>query len=226
MTARWLAGLGLLAACSGCYFAKTPGSPHGHEQLDPDRLALLLPPQPPLALSSSRLIVLGRFEAALTQPVGGLYDRSEFETSPLLRTYYFKHAALELFEHACDALRATGLDVRKDYATTGEPALLERETSRLQPVIVRTQVVKWQHDQVRTDADPPQDFEVIRLVAEVSVVDSQGASLYRGHHEVAGRLAWRENLDALRIAGLMLAASLTRDAAFLRAVGARPRGAS
>jgi hypothetical protein len=213
-----------LAGVSGCYFSRTPSAPHGHLPLEPDRLGLITLPAAPAALSSPKVIVLGRFDTAATQPIGGLYDFSDFDTSPLLRTYYFKHAALELFEHTCDALRATGLDVRKDYGTTGEPGLVESETRKLRPTIVRTRIVSLQHDQIRSDSDPPADLELVRLTADVSVLDHQGVSLYQGRHLVEGRMPWREDLDMLRIVGLKLGDRLTRDAGFLSAVGAQPRG--
>jgi hypothetical protein len=226
VSALRLACLVPLVSASGCYFAQAPSTPHGHLASKPDHLAPITLPAAPASLSSPKLILLGRFDSAAIQPIGGLYDFNDYDTSPLVRTHYFKHAALELFEHTCDALRATGLDVRKDYATTGEPALLEADTARMHPVIVRTRIASLQHDQVRTDADRPQDLEVVRLVADVTVVDVQGASLYQTRHEIAGRMPWREDLDMLRVLGLKLGDKLARDPAFLRAVGAQPRGGS
>ena len=172
------------------------------------------------------MIVLSRFDSSATQPIGGLYDFNDYESSPLIRTYYFKHANLELFEHACDALRATGLDVRKDYATTGEASLIERPLRDLQPLVVRTKIIALQHDQVRTDTDPPTDNEVVKLVVDVSVIDAQGASRYQARHAIYGRLTWQEELDVLRMLGLRLGERLARDPAFLRAVEATTRGAS
>ena len=162
----------------------------------------------------------------MTSEGRSFFFNSGGESSPLIRTYYFKHANLELFEHACDALRATGLDVRKDYATTGEAALLERPLRQLQPLIVRTHILELQHDQVRTDSDPPTDNEVVKLVVDVSVIDAQGASRYQARHAIYGRLTWQEELDVLRMLGLRLGERLARDPAFLRAVEATTRGAS
>lgn len=211
---------------SGCYFSNPPSAPHGHTPMQVEQLAPLTVSPAPAQLASQRVIVLARFDAATVQPIGGLYDLHDYETSPLLRTYFFKHGPLELFEHACDALRATGLDVRKDYATTGEPALLEAQLRALQPLIVRTRILSLQHDQVRTEGEPPSDNEVLRLVAEVSVVDPRGGTLYQGRHEVTGRLLWQQDSDVLRLLGLAFGERLSRDPAFVSALGARVRGAS
>lgn len=219
-------GAALSISASGCYFSSPPSAPHGHNPLHVEQLPTLTVSPSPAQLASPHVIVLGRFDSSATQPIGGLYDFSDYDSSPLQRTYYFKHAHLELFEHACDALRATGLDVRKDYGSTGEPTMLEQPLRRLQPLIVRTTIVAMQHDQVRTDSDPPTDNEVVKLVVDVSVIDSLGTSHYQARHAVYGRLTWQEDLDVLRMLGLKLGERLTRDPAFLNAIGARARGAS
>lgn len=222
-----IAALTALGSCAmGCYFSSPPSTPHGNNPLHVEQLPTLTVSPAPAHLASQRVIVLARFDSAATQPIGSLYDFNDYETSPLIRTYYFKHANLELFEHACDALRATGLDVRKDYATTGEAALLERPLRQLQPLIVRTNILELQHDQVRTDSDPPTDNEVVKLVVDVSVIDAQGASRYQARHAIYGRLTFQEDLDVLRMLGLRLGERLTRDPAFLRALEATSRGAS
>ncbi len=124
------------------------------------------------------------------------------------------------------ALRASGLDVRKDYATTGDPALIEPPVRALRPLIVRTSVAALQHDQVRADTDPPSDNEVVRLVVDVSVVEADGTQRYTARHAIYGRLTWQQDLDVLRMLGLELGERLTRDPGFLRAIEASPRGAS
>jgi hypothetical protein len=214
------------ASTTGCYFSNPPSTPHGHDPMHVEQLPTLTVSATPVQLASRRVIVLSRFDSTATQPIGGLYDFNDYESSPLIRTYYFKHANLELFEHACDALRATGLDVRKDYATTGEASLIERPLRELQPLMVRTKIISLQHDQVRTDSDPPTDNEVVKLVVDVSVIDALGASRYQARHAIYGRLTWQEELDVLRMLGLRLGERLARDPAFLRAVEATTRGAS
>lgn len=218
----------LLAAalCAGCYWSSPPSSPHGHHPAKVESLPTLTVSPYPVALRSPRVIVLGRFDTRTTQPVGALYDFNDYEASPIIRTYFFRHAHLELFEHVSDALRASGLDVRKDYATTGDPALIEAPVRALRPLIVRTSVAALQHDQVRTDTDPPSDNEVVRLVVDVSVVEADGTQRYQARHAIYGRLTWQEDLDVLRMLGLELGERLAKDAGFLRAIEATPRGAS
>jgi hypothetical protein len=224
--ARWLAVAVVLAMACGCYWSNPPTTPHGHKPAAIETLSTLSVTPNPTQLFSPKVIVLGRFDSVTTQPMGGLYDFNDYTISPLIRTYYFGHAQLELFEHVSDALRASGLDVRKDYATTGEPALLEKRVRDLQPVLVRATVQSLQHDQIRTDTDPPADYEAVQVIVDVSVLDVQGVERYRGRHAIEARANYQQELDVLRMVGLKLGERLTRDAAFLRAVGVRPRGAS
>lgn len=211
--------LPLLPALAGCYWSSPPSTPHGHVALDADSApALTVPPVVPLR--SKRVVLLGRFDSLATQPIGSMYDRREYHVTPLYRTYFFEDAALELFEHTCDALRATGLDVRKDYASTGEPALVEEPLRAIEPVIVSTTILALEDDQIRSDAEPPTDQEVARLAARVEVHDVTGRSLYLREHIVYGRAAIAPESDMLRLVGYALGAKLARDPAFLQAIGA------
>jgi len=210
---------------SGCYWSDPPSFPYGHASNPPKDATPLTTAQPPPPCHSPRILVLGRFDSVVTQPIGGLYDWSDYQVSPLFRTYYFKHAHLEIFEHTSDALRAAGLDVRKDYGTTGEPGLVEAPLRAKAPLLVRTTILALQHDQVRTDDDPPRDFEVVRLVAEVSVADLQGGVRYREKQSIRARVDARDPANLLRLLGLELGRRLLLDPGFLRAIEAE-RGAS
>jgi len=156
----------------------------------------------------------------VTQPIGGLYDYDDYEISPLYRTYFFKNGELELFEHTSDCLRASGLDSRKDYGTTGTATLVEAPLRQQNPLIVRTKVLRLQHDQVRTAGDPPRDYEVAHLVAEVSVFDIAGQQRYQTRKEILGRVPYQEDSDLLRILGLTLGQKLLSDPGFLSAIEA------
>ncbi len=227
VTAARLALLLPALLSAGCYWSHPPTAPHGHHApKKAEGLPTLTVSPTPLRLRSPRVIVLGRFSTTGVQPIGSLYDYADYEASPLIRTYFFRHAHLELFEHVSDALRASGLDVRKDYATTGEPSLLEGPARALRPVIVRTRIAALQHDQVRTDTDPSTDNEVVRLVVDVSVIEADGTERYSARHAIYGRVTWQEDLDVLRLLGLELGERLTKDAGFLRAIEASPRGVS
>jgi hypothetical protein len=216
----------LTTLLGGCYWSDPPAWPYGHGANDAPAARPLTMPGAPQRLHSPRIIVLGRFDTLVTQPIGGLYDWSDYDVSPLFRTYYFKNAHLELFEHATDALRAAGLDVRKDYATTGDPALVEAPLRAKSPLIVRTRVLTLQHDQVRTDAEPPMDFEVVKLVVDVAVFDVDGAQRYMARHAIHGRMDAQDPANLLRMLGLELGARLLKDAAFLKAIEAAPGGVS
>lgn len=214
-------------ATPACYWSNPPEHPYRHADLDPAKAELLAttPPAPP-SLASPRVIVLGRFDSIITQPIGGLYDRNDFSVSPLLRTYSFPHAHLEVFEHTCDALRAAGLDVRKDYGSTGSPAMIESPLRALLPAIVRTRVLSLQHDQLRTEGDPPVDWELATLTVQVEVLGYDGVRRYAASYTIDGKVAVQESANLLRLIGLKLGARLTSDAAFLRAIEATARGAS
>jgi hypothetical protein len=204
---------------AGCYWSSPPAAPHGHVALDAEKAPPLAVP-PIVRLRSKRVVLLGRFDSVATQPIGSMYDRQEYHVTPLYRTYFFQDAALELFEHTCDALRATGLDVRKDYASTGEPGLVEAPLRAIDPVIVSTTILALEDDQIRSDADPPTDQEVARLAARVEVHDASGKSLYVREHVVYGRAPIAPESDVLRLVGYALGAKLARDPAFLQVIGA------
>ncbi len=214
------------ALLGGCYWSDPPAWPYGDAANDPADAQPLTMPAPPRPLHSPRVIVIGRFDTVATQPIGGLYDWSDYDVSPLFRTYYFKYANLELFEHVTDALRASGLDVRKDYATTGEPALVQGPLRAISPLLVRTRVLTFQHDQVRTDDDTPRDYEVARLVVEVTVDDINGARRYAARQSIHARVHAQDPANMLRMLGLELGTRLLRDPAFLEAIEAAPGAAS
>lgn len=216
--------IGLAVACVsaplGCYWSSPPTAPHGLEQLNPEQIPVLTVSPDPVRLRSPRVLILGRFDSRAIQPIGGVYDLHDGSISPLVRTYYFKFGHLELFEHACDALRASGLDVRKDYATTGEPWLVESGLRQKDPLLIRARVIELQHDQVRSDDDPPRDSEVIKLVTDVGVFDTSGNGRYQARHAIYGRVVVGEDIDVLRMLGLKLGERLVHDAAFVRAIEA------
>lgn len=213
-------GIASQLLCTGCYFSSPPSTPHTHTALDPAKLPDLAE-HPPIGLRSPRLIIIGRFDSTAVQPIGGLYDRDDYSISPLYRTYFFKDAALEVFEATTDALRATGLDVRKDYATTGEPALLEPRLRARQPLIISALISSLQHDQIRASGDVGSDYEVARMSVQVQVEDADGQLRFEKALTIEGKLPAGEDLDVLRLLGISLGESLSRDAAFVRAVEAK-----
>lgn len=208
-----------LVASAGCYWSSPPTRPHRHVELDPAKLSLLAAPAP-ITLRSTRLLVLGRFDTTATQPIGALYDHDDYAITPLYRTYYFRDAHLEVFEHACDALRATGLDVRKDYATAAAPALLEARTRARSPLLVTGTVTALQHDQTRLAGEPPIDLELARLAVRVTVREPDGRVRYERELVVEGKAALVPGGDVLRLLGLALGDALARDPAFARAIEA------
>ena len=208
-----------LAALPGCWWSPSPITPHGNVEMDPAKLPALVAGQP-VALKSSRLVVFGRFESTAPQPIGGLYDHDDYSITPLSRTYFFRDAPLEVFEASCDHLRACGLDVRKDYATSGEPTLVEQRLRARNPLLVSATITMLQNDQIRTDSDPPRDFEIARLVVAVRVRDLRGAVRYQRDVTIEGRVPAAESTDLLRTLGLRLGDVLVHDGDFLRAVEA------
>jgi hypothetical protein len=206
-------------ASTGCYWASPPTHPHGHADLEPRKLPDLIV-EPPIGLRSPRLLLLGRFETIAPQPIGGLYDHDEHSITPLYRTYFSPDAPLEIFENVTDALRATGLDVRKDYALSGNPLLVEERLRRKNPLVIAGTISALQHDQIRTDEDKPRDYEAARLAIRITVRDLSGKTLYERELVVEGKTRWAPDADLLRVLGLRVGGLLTRDADFLRAVEA------
>ncbi|HVY46705.1 MAG TPA: hypothetical protein VHB21_12540 [Minicystis sp.] len=216
MIARAIAIALVSLGAAGCYWSSPPTNPYPHEPFDVARLPELTEPR--LApLRSSRVIVYGRFQSVASQPIGGLYDEREYSLSPLYRTYAFPDVGLELFEQSCDALRATGLDVRKDYSVA-DTRLLEPRLRALAPVTVSTVLLSVQHDQIRTEEG--RDVEAARLVARVTVRGPAMHERYRKDIRVEGRRPSNPDADVLGALGRSLGAALVADADFLRAVEA------
>lgn len=209
-------------ASTGCYWSSQPSTPHRQVDIDLAEAAELGLPHP-RPLRGDRIVVLGRFDSTAPQPIGGLYDRSEYEIAPLYRTYFFKDGAIEVFEHVSDGLRASGLTVLKDYAGHAEPAMIEPPLRAKSPVLVRATVNILQHDQIREKGDN-QDWEAGRLGIDLLVTDVNGGQILSKRYLVQGRVHYDGQTELLRLLGWKLAEALSADPEFVRAVGAQPMG--
>ena len=207
---------------TGCYWSSQPSVPHRLSDIDLAEAPPLGLPRP-RSLQGSRIVVLGRFDSTAPQPIGGLYDRSEYEIDPLYRTYFFKDGAIEVFEHVSDGLRASGLTVLKDYAGHAEPAMIEAPLRSKSPVLVQATVTTLQHDQIREKGDN-QDWEAGRLGIDLTVTDVNGAQILSKRYLVAGRIHYDGQTELLRLLGWKLAEALSADPDFVRAIGAQPVG--
>ncbi len=206
---------------TGCYWSSPPSTPHRSERFDLGAVADLAPPAP-RPLVGSRTIILGRFDSTAPNPVGGLYDRANYEVSPLYRTYFYKDGPVELFEHVSDALRASGLAVLKDYAGGAEPTLLEPAMRAMAPVLVHGTLLRLQHDQIRDKHDAG-DFQVGRVIVDLTITDADGRLLLRRTYDLEGKVPWDEGTDFLKLLGWKLAERLTADPELLAAIGATTR---
>jgi hypothetical protein len=213
----------LATAPLGCWWSSPPNTPHRSERFDLEQVPALDDPAP-RALAGTRTIVLGRFDTVAANPVGGLYDRHDYDVSPLYRTYFHKDAAVEIFERVSDALRASGLVVLKDYAGAAEAALLEEPLRAKAPILVRGTLVSLQHDQIREKHEDGGQFQAGRVVVDVNVTETDGRPLLHKLYELTGKRPWDERTDFLSLLGWKLAERMTADPEFLRAIGASPRG--
>ena len=208
---------------TGCYWSSPPSTPHRSVRVDLATTPAFQTPSP-AKLTSKRVVVLGRFDSTAPQPIGGLYDRNDYKVSPIIRTYFFKDGAVEVFEHVSDGLRSSGLTVLKDYAGHAEPALLEAPLRAKQPVLVTATVTALQHDQIREKGEKggTGDWEAARLELAVRVTDSNGAARLNKTYLVEGRMAWNDNhTELLKVLGWSMAEKLSKDAEFVRAVEAQ-----
>jgi hypothetical protein len=219
-----LAKFGVLLACAtggtGCYWSSQPQVPHRLTELDLASIQTLGMPQP-RPLTGSRIVILGRFDSTAPQPVGGLYDKREYEVAPLYRTYFFKDGAVEIFEHVSDGLRASGLIVLKDYAGHAEPALLEAPMRAKDPILVTATLTALQHDQINETNDAK--FEAGRVEVAVRVTDSKGGARLAKSYVVTGRIPYDGSTELLRLLGWKLAEQLSADPQFVQAIAAQPR---
>jgi hypothetical protein len=220
MSARIAAVVGSLLL-GGCYWSSPPDVPHRNVKFDVAETRAIEAPAPP-ALAGTKVVVLGRFDTVAANPIGGLYDRQKYSVSPLIRTYFFRDGAVEIFEHVSDGLRAAGLVVLKDYAGAASPALVEAPLRSRDPILVSATVLALQHDQIR-EKGAGQDWEVGRVEIDLRVTDPRGAALLSKKYLVDGRIP-HGNGDFLKLLGWKLAEQLTRDPEFVRAVGATAIG--
>jgi len=211
-----------VSLATGCYWSSQPSTPHRSEKIELGLIPELTNPTP-RALSGSRVVVLGRFDTTAGNPIGGLYDRKEYEVSPLYRTYFFKDGAVEIFEHVADGLRASGLSVLKDYAGHAEPALLEAPLRAKNPVLVMATVTHLQHDQIREQGEVG-DYEAGRVSVDVRVTDTDGTVKLSKSFTVQGRIRYDGRTEFLKLLGWKLAEALAADPAFVAALGAKAKG--
>jgi hypothetical protein len=220
--------LGIVIACTalfstGCYWSSQPSTPHRSEKIELGLVPQLTLPSP-RPLKGTRVVVLGRFDTTAGNPIGGLYDRKEFEVSPLYRTYFFKDGAVEIFEHVADGLRASGLTVLKDYAGHAEPALLEAPLRAKNPVLVTATVTHLQHDQIR-EKDDVGDYEAGRVSVDLKVTDTDGKVKLQKSFTVFGRTRYDEGrTEFLKLLGWKLAETLAADPELVAAIGAQAKG--
>ncbi|GAC1548435.1 MAG: hypothetical protein NVS3B10_12030 [Polyangiales bacterium] len=219
---RWAVALSSSLAASGCYWSSQPSTPHRDVAVDLAAIPELRLPRP-RALQGSRIVVLGRFDSSAPQPIGGLYDKHEYEISPLYRTYFFKDGAVEVFEHVSDGLRASGLVVLKDYAGHADPSMLEAPLRARAPMLVSATVTALQHDQIR-EKGANQDWEAGRLAIDLRVTDTSGAVRLAKSYLVEGRAHFDGQTELLRLLGWKLAEALAADPQFVAAVGAQAGG--
>jgi hypothetical protein len=208
------------ASGTGCYWSSQPQVPHRLVEFDLSATPNLTMPSP-RPLVGSRIVVLGRFDSTAPQPVGGLYDKREYEVAPLYRTYFFKDGAVEIFEHVSDGLRASGLIVLKDYAGHAEPSLLEAPVRAKDPILVSATLTALQHDQINENNDAK--FEAGRVEIAVKVTDSKGNVRLTKTYMVSGRINYDGSTELLRLLGWKLAETLSADPAFVQAIAAQPR---
>lgn len=213
-----------LLLSTGCYWSSPPSTPHRSVKVDLAAIPAFGNPSP-RAIVSKKLIVLGRFDTLAPNPIGGLYDRKDYSVSPLIRTYFYKDGAVEIFEHVSDGLRAAGVLVLKDYAGHAEPALLEAPMRDRQPLLVTATVLALQHDQIREKSEDgkPAEWEAARLELRVRVRATDGKDRLNKTYLVEGRVPYVENFDLLKVLGWSMAEKLSADPEFVRAIEAAPR---
>jgi len=216
--ARLLTVLALAGSATGCYWSSPPSTPHRSTKIELANVPALGAPTP-RPITSKRLVVLGRFDTSAPQPIGGLYDKKDYSVSPLIRTYFYKDGAVEVFEHVSDGLRASGLFVLKDYAGHAEPGLLEAPLRARDPLLVTGTVTALQHDQIREKADEGSaDWEAGRFELALKVSDAKGTVRLAKTYLVEGRIPFDDRTELLKILGWTMAERLSADPDFVKAV--------
>lgn len=205
-------------ATTGCYWSSPPNAPHRNTKIELANVPQLGAPSP-RPIASKRVIVLGRFDTTAPQPIGGLYDHKDYSVSPLIRTYFYKDGAVEVFEHVSDGLRAAGLFVLKDYAGHAEPALLDPPLRARDPLLVTGTVTALQHDQIREKVEGGSaEWEAARFELALSVKDEKGTVRLQKTYLVEGRIPFDDRTEMLKLLGWTMAEKLSADPEFVKAI--------
>jgi hypothetical protein len=205
--------LALLVALSpACYFGSGPNVPYPSPEVGWERVSPATPLGPPPAVApGARVVVVSRFRSLVPNPVGGLYDHTVQNLSPLWRTYFARNPEIAVMEGFADRLREAGMRALKDYTDPGNTALLEAPLRARRPIVIATTVRKLRHDQVR-QSEPPGDFEAVTLAATVELREPDGARKAALEREVTVKLP-AGGFNLLQVAGAMLADSLLTEIA-------------
>lgn len=210
---------------AGCYWSTTaPTVPYPSPEISWRQVPVAAPLEaPPLRLRATRTIVVSRFRSLVANPIGGLYDFTVQNESPLWRTYYARYPEASIFEGFADRLREAGLPALRDYTDAGNPRLFEAPLAAQAPLVITGTVLRLRHDQLREAGTPPNDTEAIFAVTQLTVYDVTGRELLTQKREVALKVG-AGGMNLLQLLGAVLADSVLKDAAFQSALGAKVGG--
>ncbi|HEY3355246.1 MAG TPA: hypothetical protein VGQ83_18480 [Polyangia bacterium] len=214
-TAAAAALVGTLAGCPA------PLHPYGVPDVDFRSVAPSSPPAAPRPQPvSPQPLVLTLWTNEATNPVGGLYDWTSYNVSPLYRTYYHPDIAVPLWEGAFDQLRGLGYRAYKDYSDTGNPALVKGPAQKLGALLLTGRVLRAVHDQVKeTDAAP--GFEAAYVEVDLVLATLTGEVLWRGTKTAQLKVNFDFGADLLDALGRVLGETLHQDPQFQAALAAR-----
>jgi hypothetical protein len=216
--AKPLLGLVLLLGPGAC---AAPVSPYNVAPVDFDKLQATPPPVAPRAPEGTPRIVVGMFDSSATNPVGGLYDFTEYSISPLYRTYYFPGLPAQMFELVADALKASGVRASRDY--TGNGLLSLQDGTVRDARVVTATITRFGHHQLKTDQFA-QGLDAVALEARVMVLDAEGTARYQQDHTVTVMIT-AQSTDVLQALATQLVTQLLATSSFVEALGEKTGGA-
>lgn len=196
-----------LAGPAACvHRIEAPTTPFGHPVAAMAAPALDHVPE---AALGGRTVVVGPIDSEITQPIGGVYDRRDFEHSPFVRAWFVPEIATLLGDALVNAVRRHGGVGLRETSGVLVPEARSLPLRREGSEQWRVRVVAMEHDLVSADdAEHP----YAELAARLVVVRVPGGRVPGAESErtVDVHLRIAPNEDALAVLADAIVAALVR----------------
>ena len=196
-----------VAGAAACvHRTEAPTTPFGHPV---EAMAAPAVAQVPEAALGGRTVVVGPIDSEITQPIGGVYDRRDYEHSPFARAWFVPEIATVLGDALVTAVRRHGGVGLRETSGVLVPEARSLPLRREGSEQWRVRVVAMEHDLVSADdAERP----YAELAARLVVVRVPGGPVAGAESErtIDVHLRIAPNEDALAVLADAIIAALVR----------------